>query len=196
MKKLVKAFCCFAGLFMLVSLASADNAVSKKADTGLSKPDNIVDDMSAAPIGWTKEKDRGVTLTIAAGTGQKGKALELSYNFGDEGNWLGVRKRIVQDVSGYKGIRFAVRGDGKVNSIQVKLENNNSSNFGVVLPIKSNTNTWSPVDVPFSSLEYLWGDSQDLSLNKPLLHIAVVKKESDDEGGSGTLVIDKIELYK
>ncbi|MFH1369487.1 MAG: carbohydrate binding domain-containing protein [Elusimicrobiota bacterium] len=203
MVKLSKLFGFFIGLALLVSLASAKApaakpaaATTKSAVAATVMPENVIDDMSAAPAGWIKERDKGTTITLAAGKGQKGKALEISYSLGDEATWLGVRKKIRRDISKYKGIRFAVRGEGSSNSIEVKLENADYSNFGIVLPVKSNTSEWSDVEIPFADFEYLWGDSNEVNLLKPLIHITIVKKESDDEGGAGKFVIDQIELYK
>jgi len=66
----------------------------------------------------------------------------------------------------------------------------------MVLPVKSNSSSWTDIEVPFSELEYLWGDSQEVNLVKPMLHIAISKKESDDEGGTGKMSISQVELYK
>ena len=187
---------------MLLSLTAARKRSSDSED---SKPDaaaeakpaasaNMIDDMSMAPAGWFSEVDSGATVKLGSTKGQKGKALEISYNF-NGGNWLGARKTISDDLSNFKGIRFAVRGEGASNSIEVKFENSDYSNFGKLMPVKSNTGAWTTIEIPFTDLTYFWGASQQLDLKKTVLHIAISKKDSDD-GGVGKMIIDGIELYK
>lgn len=183
---------------VLVSMTAARKrdaaaAADSKKPVAAVAADSLVDDMSTAPAGWFPEKDAGTTANLTAGKGQKGKALELTYNF-NSGNWLGMRKKIEKDLTGKKGIRFAVRGEGAANSIEVKLENADYTNFGTVLPVKSNAGAWTMVEINFADMQYLWGNSQALDLKKPLLHIAVVKKDGD-EGATGKLIIDQIELF-
>jgi len=173
---------------------SDDSAPAAAASSKTAAAEDMIDDMSAAPSGWFTEMDSGATVKLNAAKGQKGKALEIAYNF-NAANWLGARKKITGDLSNYKGIRFAVRGEGAANSIEVKFENSDYSNFGKLLPVKSNTGAWTTIEIPFTDLTYYWGASQQLDLKKTLLHIAITRKDSDD-GGIGKLIIDGIELYK
>jgi hypothetical protein len=172
---------------------AAPAAPAKPASAGIGA-DGVVDSMAAAPAGWDNYKDGSVTLNLAAGQGQRGKALVLDYNM-NTGGWLGVWKQVNGNLSGYKGVRFAVRGEGAANSVEFKFEDKDGSNFGKVLAVKSNTGSWTTIEVPFSDLTYFWGGDQKLDLADPKIHFAISKKEGD-AGGAGKLLIDKIELYK
>jgi len=123
MQKFIHLLVVLLGSCVLISMvyAKAPAAKSVKPAVVAAKsaagqmPPNIIDNMNLAPAGWLKEKDKGTSLALAAGQAQTGKALEITYNLGDEGAWLGVRKKITSDVSDYKGIKFSVRGEGAYN---------------------------------------------------------------------------------
>jgi len=167
---------------------------NSKQDPNSAAAESVIDDMKSAPAGWLVEKDNGASAALGSARGQRGKALELSYNMGG-GQWAGIRKKIKGNISGYKGIRLSLRGEGASNSVEVKLENPDYSNFGKLLSMKSNSGSWTTVEVPFTDLSYLWGDVQELNLKRTSLHVTVVARDSDD-GGIGKLIIDGIELYK
>lgn len=156
--------------------------------------DGVIDNFSSAPAGWDNYKDNGVTLNLTAVQGQRGKALQLDYNM-NSGGWLGVWKQVHGNLANYKGVRFSVRGEGSSNSIEFKFEDKDGSNFGKVLSVKSNTGSWTTIEVPFSDLTYFWGGDQKLDLADPKIHFAVSKKE-EDQGGAGKLLIERVELYK
>ena len=158
-------------------------------------PEGIIDNMKSSPASWNKYTDNSVTVNMLAAAGQSGKALELDYNM-NQGTWLGIWRQVSGDISKYKGIRVAVRGEGSANSIEFKIECADGSNFGKVLAVKSNVGGWTTVEIPFTDLPYLWGGSKVFSLANPKVHFAVSKKGDDDQAGAGKFFIGPVELYK
>ena len=147
--------------------------------------------------GWTVYKDdRGVSVSLDTIDADKGKAVEVFYSM-EGGEWFGIFKSINRDLSGYKGVRFSVMGAGSANSLEFKLEDADGTMFGKVVGLKSNTGSWAKVSVMFDQLAYWWGGDNSLDWTKiKNIHFAVSKKVKGDQGGSGKLMIDQVELLK
>jgi len=147
--------------------------------------------------GWTVYKDdRGVTVTLNVNEAQEGKAIEIFYSM-DKGEWLGIFKSINRDLSGYKGMRFSFTGLGNANSLEVKLEDADGTQFGKVIGLKSNAANWQTVDVTFDQLAYWWGGDSSLDWQKVRhIHFALSRKTKTDQGGSGKIMIRNLELLK
>ncbi|MFH1369004.1 MAG: carbohydrate binding domain-containing protein [Elusimicrobiota bacterium] len=155
---------------------------------------NVLDAMDSV-TGWDKYVENTVTVNFAIVAGKTGKAIECTYDL-TGGNYWGMWKGFSGDVSKYKGIKFTFRGEGSANSIEFKIEDMDGSNFGKILPMKSNTAAWTTVEVPFADLAYLWNGNQTLEYVDPKIHFAISKKVDDDKGGKGKFIVGQIELYK
>lgn len=147
--------------------------------------------------GWTVYKDdRGVTVSLDVIETETGSALEIFYSM-EGGEWLGIFKSINRDLSGYKGLRFSFMGLGSANSLEVKLEDGDGTQFGRVMEAKSNASSCKTVDVTFDQLSYWWGGDSSLDWKKVRhIHFALSKKSKTDQGGSGKVMIGKVELLK
>jgi len=145
--------------------------------------------------GWKISKDKGTDALLNTMQFRDGRALRLTYNM-KSGTWLDVNIKVPIDLSSYSGIRFKCRAEGAQNTVEVRLEDNHAAVYGTKIGVNTGTNEWTEVDVPFESLDYLWGGDEQLNLKKIMLHIAVSRQGDEDEGGSGILSICRIELNK
>jgi hypothetical protein len=159
----------------------------------------VFDSMEAVD-GWhlyrNDEGGRVVNVDLASVPGVMGNALEISYQM-VTGEWLAIYKE-AGDLSQYKGVRFIYRGEGNKNTLEFKLSDSDGTNYGKLLVSKPNNGSWVKTEVMFDDLQYWWDTDEqntDLDLRNVLLHFAVSKKPGD-EGGSGRVVIDQVELVK
>lgn len=164
-----------------------------------SPPTGMIDKMSD-PARWNVYKDEKVTKVDLAAVDAKetksGKAINVTYEMGD-GAWLGFVNSIDQDLTGYKGVRFAYCGQGNANSVEFKLEDSDGSVFGKILKTKSNIGSWTVVEIPFTDLSYWWGGDNKLTWeNVHNINFAISKKGGDDKGGTGAVSVSQLEFYK
>lgn len=153
-------------------------------------------DPTNSVIGWDTAVDQGSKIELAVVRGKSGNAIQATFTL-DPGGWIAFSKRFTADFTKAKAIRFVYKGEGSINSIELKLENPDQGQFGVLLSKKSNESAWTTVEVPLSDFKYWWGgSSKDLQLSKPLrLFFAISKKEGDD-GMSGKISVCQLELVK
>jgi len=145
--------------------------------------------------GWNTYGAEGAEIELESVSGKEGEALGIVYDIGPEG-WIGIYKDNV-DLSNYKSVKFVYRGRGNSNTIEFKLEDVDGSNFGIILKSKSNVSGWTTIEVPIDDLVYWWGGDESLdNLSNVKLHFAISKKQEGDEGGSGKMAIDRIELIE
>lgn len=154
----------------------------------------VVDAMEITQ-GWEIYTDNGSKLALTSVAGKSGKAIEAAYDFGG-GGWIAFNKAVNADFSKAKGIKFYYKGTGSSNSVEIKLEDEDGTNFGFLLVTKSNVAGWTSVEIPFSELKYFWGGNPELNWTKIIrFHFAVSRKEGD-EGGAGKVDFDQLELMK
>lgn len=146
-----------------------------------------------SPIqGWNVYNDNGSTIKLVDLPGENGKALGIEYNIGT-GNWLATYKDLSLDLGRYKGIRFRYKGEGSGNSLEFKIEDADGSQFGMLVPSRSNPGSWTTVEVKYTDLAYWWGGDKNLNLASPKVHFAVSVKDGDQRG-SGKVLVDQLEL--
>ncbi len=148
----------------------------------------VLDNMDS-DTGWgTFADDKGSSSSISTVTGKEGKALSMEFDLGT-GFWAVIGKDINKDLTGLKRIRFYYRYKGNPNTLEVKLIDEDGSNFLFKKEIKE-TLGWEQMEINFSQFSYGWGGDAKLNLkNIKRIEVAISK----GTGGSGELVIDKIE---
>ncbi len=147
-------------------------------------------DLLKDAMGWDNYKESDAMSTLAVVTSDKGEALEVTYDL-KKGNWLGIAKPAGKDLSAFKGIKFLYKGEGKTNRLEFKIEDKDGSNFGMVQA--ANMAEWTPVEIKFADVPYMWGGDKELDLKEVRLHWAV-SKQANDQGGSGKVTIAGLEL--
>lgn len=174
------------------SKAAAPQKASKAAASVAAE--NIVDSLDTM-VGWEIYTDNGSKVTLSSVEGKAGKAIQAAYEFGT-GGWVAFNKVVNSNMADAKTIKLYVKGSGALNSLEIKLEDGDGTNFGFLFPIKSNVESWSTVEIPVSQLKYWWGGNPELDWAKIVrFHFAISKKDGD-EGGNGKVVFDQIELVK
>lgn len=143
------------------------------------------------PDGWKVYVDEGAELHLDTGAGKSGHALKMSYDL-TGGHWVSVIKPAGR-ISEQAIIRFDVRGDGRANSVELKLEDGGGATYGQHLPMKSDDATWYRMDIAVADLNYWWGGDEALNLSRVGLSFAIVKRDGD-QGGTGTVYLDNISI--
>lgn len=142
-------------------------------------------------VNWFLYNDTGATGTLNL---VDGNILELAYDMSAGGKWFAAVKNNFYNMSGYQGLRFQYRCEGAVNSIEMKLEDSDGSNFGTILKTKTDVASWTTADIPFTDFTYWWGGNQSLSWGSVKIHFAISKKDTG-EGGTGKVYIRNISIY-
>lgn len=156
--------------------------------------EEIFDPMETT-AGWQIYSDSTVEVWLSNIKGFENNALEINYEM-NNGSWFGIFKEVMTDISKVKKIRFVYRGEGNKNSVEVKLEDKDGTQYGIVLDTKSNLGYWKYVEIPISNFRYFYGGDKNMDFSfVKYLHFAVSVKDKD-ESGKGKLVIDNIEFIK
>ncbi|MFH1369447.1 MAG: CIA30 family protein [Elusimicrobiota bacterium] len=147
------------------------------------------------PKEWSVYTENTCKLQLQAVPGKFGKALEASYDFG-QGGWVAMNMKKSMDFTVVTAFKLYYKGEGATNSIEVKINDADGSSFGYLLKTKSNESAWTLVEVPVSELQYWWGGDKELDLAKITeFHFAISKKEGD-EGGTGKVIFDRLQMVK
>ena len=170
---------------------------------------SVLDKMDEpAPIsGWQNygcDEDKGVTTTsLDTVSGQDGKALQLTYKFtrGDIDDWTVMERDWGRNIAGSDSLRFKYKGTGSDNNLELRVMDKNGTIFSKKIYKVTNTGgEWKTATIPYEELSlhksgtYSNGDIADaLDLTK-IAGISFVVSRGD--GGSGTLVIDQLEVLE
>jgi hypothetical protein len=159
-------------------------------------PEDVIDPMDAV-TGWISYVDRQGVVLLGTVSGMNGQALKISYDMSN-GAWVAVTKEINRDFKRAKGLRFPMMGEGAENTLEVRLEDKTGVNYGARVKQKTNTGSWTVVEIPAGGFERWWGGADEAELdwkNVKKIHFAVSKKDND-QGGAGKLMIGQVELIK
>ena len=172
-------------------------------------PITVLDKMDEpAPIsGWENygcDEDKGVTTTsLDSISGQDGKALQLTYRFnqGDIDDWVVMERDWGRNIAGSDSFRFKYKGTGDANNLELRVMDKNGTVFSKKIYDVTNTGgEWKTAAIPYEELSLLTagtysnGDTASaLDLSKVEAIFFVVSK---GDGGSGTLVIDELEVLE
>ncbi len=145
----------------------------------------MLDDFEAND--WAPSTGEGATLRSSHVEGKTGKGLYLEYDLKDTKQWVSLVKEI--PMAGYNGkaLQFWLKCAGKTNNLEVKLIDEDGTNYGYKLPTK--TLDWQLVTIDLVDLSYWWGGDSKLGFVKQI-SFAV----SQVEGGAGTVLIDELKL--
>jgi hypothetical protein len=164
-------------------------------------------DEPAAISGWENyglDEDKGITTTsLDSVSGQDGKALQLSYSFnrGESDDWVVMERDWGRNIAGSDSFRFKYKGIGNDNNIELRVMDKNGTIFSKKIFDVTNTGgEWKTAAIPYEELSlvtggtYSNGDTANaLDLRKVEAISFVVSK---GDGGSGTLVIDELEVLE
>ncbi|MBN1385206.1 MAG: CIA30 family protein [Elusimicrobia bacterium] len=150
----------------------------------------VLDDMSETK-GWITEGENGTSIKISS----EKKAMNIDYDFGD-GKWVQVKKNFKLGISNLNTLKFRLKGTGKSNDFQIKIEDADGTNFGYTFSGITSNGSWKEYEVPLKSFKYFWsadnGDSNMDWSNIKMLYFAI----SVNEGGKGTVLLDDVKIEK
>jgi hypothetical protein len=171
-----------AGEIMLDELKVVPAKVSAAAAAGL------LDDGESV-VDWSPAHADGGNISLATESGQKGKALAITYDFPQD-QWVAVRKKISAPLKPSSVFSFSIKGTGPANNFEFKVVDKDGSVFGKTMNGLAGNGSWQEISVPLSDLQYLWGGDNQLDLaNTQFLDIAI-----SGSGGSGKVLLDEIRV--
>ena len=143
------------------------------------------------PKDWATESDQGASLQLKPVPGVKGQALSLTYSFG-KGGWVQMSKPSKADLSRMEALRLRVRVVKGTVNLEIKLTDEDFSNFGKKYEALKPENEWATIDIPIEQFTYWWGGDSKLDMKTIRgVYIAVSKVS----GNAGEILVDDIE-YK
>lgn len=172
-------------------------------------PISVLDKMDEpAPIsGWENygaDEDKGVTTTsLDSISGQDGRALQLTYKFnrGATNDWVVMERDWGRNIAGSDTFRFKYKGTGSANNLELRVMDKNGTIFYKKIYDVTNTEgEWKTATIPYEELSLLTsgtysnGDTAEVLDLKKVEAIFFVVSRGD--GGSGTLVIDQLEVLE
>lgn len=165
---------------MIKNAAPTASVVPAAASQG-----SMLDDFEAND--WAPAMGDGATLKTSHVPGKFGKSLALEYDLKDTKQWVAVMKEI--PVAGYTGkaLQFWLKCSGKVNTLEVKLVDEDGTNYGYKLPTRNQE--WELITIDMIDFSYWWGGNPKLDFVKQV-GFAV----SQIDGGAGTVYIDDLKL--
>lgn len=153
--------------------------------------------VSTDPALWATLVDTGSTIALATVPGRTDTALQITYNLG-EGGWVQLYQAAssynMGDFSEMAGIIFYYRGSGKANTLEIKFEDTDGTNFGRLWPGQSAIADWTRIEVRFAELTYLWGGDANMDWEQVKNIFFAVSRKEGDMGGAGTVEIADIAL--
>jgi WD40 repeat protein len=162
----------------------------------------IIDTMDS-PSRWKIIKDNlGSDAIISSTPARKGRgnAINISFNIKENG-WVGIAREIDPAMlSSINGLNFSCFGMDKMNTIQLRLNYDDKTQFGSSWKPMKQTDKWWSLQGLLKDFECLDNDSKcadegnrvNLSIVKELEIIVSNKPYEGDEAGQGSLVVDHI----
>lgn len=121
----------------------------------------LIDAMGKATRwGVGSDKDGLVSLSVQKVPAEKGASrnvLKVDYNFGKEGGWVAIYRKIRLDLSYMKQLEFSYKGMGGANNLVVKLIDNTNRVYGFTVDGTTAQQQWQKITVPSRKLQYLYG---------------------------------------
>lgn len=153
--------------------------------------------VSTDPTLWTILTDSGSTIALATGPGKTDTALQITYDLG-EGGWVQLYQPASSyhggDFSKMEGLCFYYRGSGNANTLELKFEDTDGTNFGRLWQGQSAAADWTRIEVQLTELTYLWDGDANMNWKQVKNILFAVSKKQGDMGGAGTVEIADIAL--
>lgn len=145
---------------------------------------------------WQVIKDDFSNLQVSAGNegpAPKTKTLVLSYDLGQNGQWVQAFLEGPFDLSSAESLAFVYKGEGVRNSLEIKLETAAGETFGKLIEGATGAKKWTVAKVPLSEFEYWWGGTSKTLNARDIAKIYfAVSKKAEDAGKSGKILIADI----
>jgi len=158
----------------------------------------IIDDMESID-GWKMINDTdGSSINISSNLGKEnGNAIQISYDLKEIG-WVGILREINPEMlSMSSGLKFSYFGMERQDDIELRLEYDDGTTFGISRKPIIGDDMWHSVDAFYSDFECLISSGQnkslELDLNK-IKFIEIIISSNDDEEivGHGDIIVDDL----
>jgi WD40 repeat protein len=157
---------------------------------------DAMDDLS----GWSAIKDEiGSNISMKLVPSRKGRAIELEYDLKKNG-WAGIAKDIDRDIlTELKGINLSYFSNkGQIN-FEIRLEDEDGTDFSSSIPIQKNRPQWAYLEVLFEDLKKIDLNATGSSDNKmdparisKLEFIVHSSPNKNGTSGQGIITLDQI----
>ncbi len=154
--------------------------------------DAVIIDSMDSQSGWQISVDDQVVANLLFEKGKDKNSVGFSYDF-SKGNWAQINKNIGVDFTDFEYITMYVKTEGSVNNLEVKLVDEDGSNFGIKLINYTTFGKWKLLKLTKYDFKYMWGGDKKLDLKKIASIWIAVSKAS---GGKGKVLIDDIKMKK
>jgi len=151
--------------------------------------DPVPIDLSAA----SASPDTGSSITLSA-VGEK--FLVIDYDLGT-GGWVQVPVPVNQNMACMKELKFSItfslQGTGAANTLEVKLEDADGTNYGwLSKPGGSVTANGETMGVPLDDFVFWWGNEGMNWQQVANVVFAVAKKQVGDASGAGQVIVSDV----
>lgn len=169
-------------LFLVLLLASAP---------ALAASDPVLVDPMESVSEWPADASDSVTAKADTVPAPKGKAVRMSYNFGDVSGYAFLRRDVKRDLPPNFEIHFRVRGTGGRNDLQMKLTNGDTV-YWRTWPDWRAPAEWTEIVIPAQEVGLAWGPDNKAALASiDGIEFVVARNR---EGGAGTIEIDDLRI--
>lgn len=181
--------CCFAIAGLPVD-SQAKTAPKAKAKTEAAAAPRAAGQLldNFIKVDWTPAKDNSSEVKLSQVAGPGGSALRISYDL-KNGKWIAVSKGFAIDDFKGKAISFQVKSKGANNNLEVKLVDEDGSNYGVKRPILTESGDWTTINLSEAEFSYWWGGDPILGPIKDI-YFAI----SAGDGGAGELLLSDLRM--
>jgi WD40 repeat protein len=155
-----------------------------------------MDDLS----GWMAiMDDNGSNISLKLMPSKKGKAIELEYDLKENG-WVGIAKEMDRDIlAELKGINLSYFLDKGQVELELRLEDENGTAFGLSMPIQRDRSQWNYLESFFDDFINMnpnttgsIADKIDLERIDKLELIIHSSLNENDASGRGNITLDQI----
>ncbi len=189
---------------LIITFSSCNTSTAGAAET--SSP--LVDMSSLVGWGQSNATQNVNDFTLSLAKGEKGTAIQISYNL-ERGGWVSIWKTVdSQMLSNTGGISLYYRGSGASNTIELKLRllypgDTEETYFYASRHISTNTGgRWKLLKVPYGSFscqhpvsqcaDHQTGFFRSLDPTKVVKIDLAITNKGNDKVGSGTVTFDNI----
>ncbi|HLD29706.1 MAG TPA: carbohydrate binding domain-containing protein, partial [bacterium] len=148
---------------------------------------------------WIRENHSSAALTLNSVPGFEGNGLELDYDLGAGSvTWVQTAKDFFLDITGYDAFRFSWEGSGAENLLEFKITDIDGDVFGLQNFASTAQTDWQTAALSFRNgsypMKHLFGTGDGLLNMQKIARFSFTIVR--DEGGSGTLELDRFALVK
>jgi hypothetical protein len=142
---------------------------------------------------WRASGSDGVTASIRAVPGARGRAMQLVFDLGNTSGYAVARRELPLDLPDDFELTFQLRGDAPINHLEFKLTDKAGENVWWYRRADYEFPTaWRQVRIKRKQIEFAWGPIADRTLRRIAAIELVVA--TGKGGGKGTVEIDELAL--